>query len=135
VKVLLEAGSVSLESSAILNSGYEAEVPEVAIPLKIAKKLKLSLKRAKKEKYGTVGPSIQVRRIPNTLKVYLKTEDKTVGPIISDAIILSSSGEVLINDKLIDELGIVIEKPGEGLWRFKDDPPTKIRKSVKIEKW
>ena len=32
VKVLLEPGSVSLESSAILNSGYEAEVPEVAIP-------------------------------------------------------------------------------------------------------
>jgi len=29
--------------------------------------------------------------------------------------------EVLVSDRLTDELMIVIEKPGEGLWRFRDE--------------
>jgi len=36
----------------------------------------------------------------------------------------------LISDELIDKLGIEILAPGEGTWRFRDDPPNKKRKTL-----
>ncbi|RJX15364.1 hypothetical protein CW703_06430 [Candidatus Bathyarchaeota archaeon] len=135
VKILVETDKgKNIESSAILNSGYESDVCEIALPRKVAKKIGILLKKGVMENYGTAGPSIRVKRIPNAVRVYLVTEDRKVGPVTADAIILGSD-EILLNDKLIDEFGVVLEKVGEGLWRFKDDPVSTIRKSVKAQKW
>jgi hypothetical protein len=135
VKILVEAkGGRSIESSAILNSSYEADVLEIALPVKAAQKLKLPLKKGRVERYGTAGSPIRVKRIPDAVKIYLKVEDREVGPIPADAVILRSE-EILLSDKLIDELGIILDKVGEGLWRFRDDPPSKIRRSTALQRW
>jgi len=39
--------------------------------------------------------------------------------------------EVLINDKLTEELCIILIATGSGKWKFADDPPEKIRLSEK----
>jgi hypothetical protein len=39
--------------------------------------------------------------------------------------------EVLISDKLVDELMVAIDKPGEGLWRLKGE--SVVRRSEKPE--
>ena len=36
----------------------------------------------------------------------------------------------LLSDELIEALRIEILAPGKGLWRFSDDPPEKIRRTV-----
>jgi len=41
--------------------------------------------------------------------------------VLADAVISPIEVEVLVSDRLTDELMIVIEKPGEGLWRFRDE--------------
>jgi hypothetical protein len=41
--------------------------------------------------------------------------------------------EVLISDRLADELMIAIEKPGEGLWRLRGE--STVRRSEKPEIW
>ena len=46
---------------------------------------------------------------------------------------LPLSGQALINDMLIEALGIVIEAAGSGLWRFRWDPPDRLRQSERPE--
>ncbi|MEM3506863.1 MAG: hypothetical protein QXT31_04350 [Candidatus Bathyarchaeia archaeon] len=41
--------------------------------------------------------------------------------------------EILLSDKLIDALDIEFIKPGEGLWRFRDDKT--LRKSCPPERF
>lgn len=132
VKIIVEAkGGGRIESSAVLNSGYESDTLEIALPIKASRKLKLP-KKGKFERYGTAGPTIRVKKIPDAVKIYLKVEDREVGPIPADVVVLRTE-EILIGDKLIDELGIVLDKVGEGMWRFRDEP--KIRRSAPLQRW
>jgi len=42
---------------------------------------------------------------------------------------------ILLNDALMEELGVVAEKPRTGLWRFSDEPTTRLRESAGEEYW
>jgi hypothetical protein len=52
--------------------------------------------------------------------------------VIADAVISHTEVEILINDKLADELMIVIEKPGEGIQISRDE---KSREEVKDQRY
>jgi hypothetical protein len=41
----------------------------------------------------------------------------------------------LISDKLAGKLKILIEQPGEGIWRFRDEPAKKRRGSEPLANW
>jgi len=41
--------------------------------------------------------------------------------------------EVLLSDRAIEALGIVIESPGRGIWRFKDE--RELHESVEPQYW
>ena len=69
-------------------------------------------------------------RVRNAVNVEIPEKDISV---IADAVISHTEVEVLISDKLADELMIVIERPGEGIWRFRDE--NILRKSEKPEIW
>ena len=47
--------------------------------------------------------------------------------------VLTGAPSVLLNDVLIEELGLVPERPGSGLWRFSDEPPSRLRQSARPE--
>ena len=41
VKVILRAGDTSIETSALLNSGFETDAPDIAVPTELAKRLRV----------------------------------------------------------------------------------------------
>jgi len=49
--------------------------------------------------------------------------------VIADLVVQKGLIEPLITDITIDELGIQIISFSKGLWRHKDDPPSKVRQS------
>jgi hypothetical protein len=61
------------------------------------------------------------------------TEDK-VSKAVNCALVISElERELFLSDMAIDGLEIVIESPGKGLWRFKDE--AKVRASVEPQYW
>jgi hypothetical protein len=68
------------------------------------------------------------------LEILVESAGRSEGPILVSACI-SATDEALINDRLIEELGIILERPGSGLWRFSDEPPLNLRESEEPERW
>lgn len=124
-----------VEAIALANTGYEAEDPQLLIPLELAKKLKLYPLSIKGEAIAirTASGEVTWIKFPNSLKVSLLLNEKALNPIMASAVISDYEVEVLINDKALEELGIIIESPWKGLWRLKGEE--KIRESFKPEYW
>lgn len=73
--------------------------------------------------------------VRNCLDVWAVTSDRQVGPVKADVLISSIEEEVLINDKLTEELGIILLATESGKWKFKDDPVEVVRESEKPQYW
>ena len=122
-------------TSALVNSGFEAETPQLLIPRSLAVRLGLwpPPPEARLVEVGTAGGPVRNYLIPNALAVSAVTDDRVVGPIKCDAMISSLEYEVLISDVLGSELGIVILDL-RGKWRFSDEEGI-VRYSEKPEYW
>ena len=131
VRVESRRGSV-IETSALVNTGFETPNPQILLPVKAAERLGLwpDLPRdAIPEIYDTAGGPTRVYRVRGAVKVRIAEGVEAV----ADAVISPIEVEVLISDKLADELMIAIERPGEGLWRLRGE--SVIRRSEKPEIW
>ena len=139
VKVKLGVEDREVTTSALANSGFETEEPEVVLPLRVAEKLglypKLPSGTVVEEYAGVGGFKVSTFRVPGVLKVYVVCEDRVKGPIRATAIITPGESEVILSDRVLDALGIILIRPGEGLWRFNDDPLDTIRRSEPREAW
>jgi hypothetical protein len=122
-------------TSALVNSGFEAETPQLLLPRSLAYELGLwpPPLDAVLVEVGTAGGPTRNYLIPKALDVYVLTSDRVVGPVKCDAMISLLEYEVLISDALAEELGIVILAPRTGLWRFKDED--KVRTSEALQYW
>lgn len=109
-------------SSALVNSGFEAETCQLLIPRPLAARLGLwpPPPEATLIEVGTAGGPVRNYLIPGAIDVTAITDDRRVGPVRCDAMISSLEYEVLISDKLGGELGIVILDL-RGKWRFSDE--------------
>lgn len=135
VKVKLKAKDNAIETAALVNSGYEAEGLEMALPASLAKRLGLSLRKgASKEEYYSAGGRTKAYRVPRGLEVSLLAEGRKTSFLTVDVIVLPKLDEVLISDKLSDALAIMPIRLGEGTWRLADEPD-KVRASVPPERW
>ncbi len=109
-------------SSALVNSGFEAETPQLLIPRRLA--LELGLWPPPEDSYllevGTAGGPVRNYLAPKAAEVLVETGDRAVGPIQCDLMISNLEYEVLISDRLGGELGIVILDL-RGKWRFSDE--------------
>jgi hypothetical protein len=118
---------------ALVNSGFETEKPQILMPIALAKRL--DLWPPPLDSYlvelGTAGGPVRNYLVPEALEVYVITGDRVRGPVLSDAILSHVEEEVILNDKLSEELGIVILGIGSGRWRFDDDRPDIVRSSEK----
>lgn len=141
LRIKLEVRSRSsgrvVETSALVNTGFETEKPQLLIPVRFAEKLKLwpPPPDAEVVELGTAGGPVKNIVVRNALEIVALTSDRRVGPVVCDAVISHMESEVLINDKLGEELKIIILGTGSGKWRFADDPPDKIRYSEKPQYW
>jgi len=132
VKLKVEVGGRSFEVVAVANAGYESFTPQILLPRNMARRLGLwpPPRGAEELTYRTAGGPLRVWLLPRGARVSVVAEDKSSGEVECDVVISPLAGEALISDKLIDALGIVLEVPGRGLWRFRSDPPDKVRQSV-----
>jgi len=130
----------TIETSAILNSGFghpypgTPSKPAIRLPLKLAHKLCINReiieKHATREIYDTAGGPVELYLIPDCINVELVGEGKKLR---GDALIDENADVVLLNDRAISTFGIVILDPAEGIWALRND--MKQRKSSEPEFW
>lgn len=124
-----------IETSALINSGYEADKPELVIPLALAKALGLNLSKASvTERTTPIGPG-RLYLLEEALELKLTCEDRETLTYKVYALISEYEYEVLISDYLASLLNIAIEDLREGLWRFRDENLNKLRPSAKPTYW
>ncbi|MFP3238512.1 MAG: hypothetical protein RXQ00_04835 [Caldivirga sp.] len=127
----------TIETSALVNSGFEAESPQLLIPIPLARQLSLYPPPPTSSviEVGTAGGPVRVFLVREALQAWVVTGDREVGPKLVDVMISPTEEEVLISDVLAEEFGIVLLAIGSGKWRFIDDPLDKVRYSEKPQYW
>ena len=139
VRVLLRAligpsAGSSVETTALANTGYETEEPEVLLPRPLAEHLGIPMRapEARRAYYETPLGLFSISFVERAVEVELLGLGARA---VAHAIISEHEREVLLSDKTIGALGIIILEPGEGLWRHKSDEPSKARPSARPEFW
>jgi len=132
LKSLLSGGELNI--IALVSSGYETAKPELLIPAGVAEELGLYPKMphcAEVKEYALAdGSRTRLVRIPNVIEVAVVIEDR-IGPTTKcDVVIAEKADEALISDKLADALNITAIAIGEGLWCFRGELGSKIRRSA-----
>ncbi len=132
VRVERVDGSKSVEVVGLANSGFISMEPEVLVPASLAEHLELH-EVAKPEVHVRItgdGREVGLVRYRNSVKVYLVTEDRVEGPVLSTALVAPGARYVLLNDKLLGRLGVVLIDFADGIWCFKDELGKRERRSV-----
>lgn len=132
VMVEIKHGNEIVESPALVNSGYEAEEPELHIPLALARVLKFKLEGLRGERYKVVGAEVTTYILGKVL-VRVKTKDKFSEWVSARAVLVPGEFEVILSDAITEQLGIEIVKPKRGLWRFSGE--LGVRESVEVKYW
>jgi len=125
-----------VDASALVNTGFETEAPQLLLPLRLGSVLGLwPSPEAQLLEFGTTGGPVRNYVVPNSLEVWVLGDDRVVVPVVSDAVISNVELEALINDKLAGALGIMILNPATGEWRFRDDDASVIRRTEPPRYW
>ncbi len=132
LKLRLKKENISKETVALVNSGYEADTPQLLVPINLAKDLAVwpPPPEAIETIFSTAGGPLRVWIIPKAVKVSVITEDSEPKEVDADLVISHLADEPLISDKLAGALEIAIEDIAKGLWRFRWEPKKKTRKTV-----
>jgi hypothetical protein len=119
------------EEVALLNSGFEAPTPQLLIPISTAKALELwpPTGESKELIVDTAGGPLRVWFYPRAAFVKVITSDAESREVLTDLLVSPLADEPLISDMLAEELEIVVESFGRGLWRFRSEAPGKLRPS------
>ncbi|MEM4699560.1 MAG: hypothetical protein QXT74_01255 [Candidatus Nezhaarchaeales archaeon] len=137
VRARVESSASSVETSALANSGYESETPQVMIPIQLAKVLGLwpPGEASWETEYETAGGPLRVWVVPRACKVRVLAEGAEAPEAVADIVISPLTDEALLSDRAISELGIALEDVGRGLWRFRWEPKDVLRRSEPPRYW
>ena len=136
VKIRISVGDKIVETSALANSGYSADTPQLLIPMRLADLLGLwPPKKEYETEFETAGGPLRVWIYPGASRVSVITEDYQSDEVLVDIVVSSVADEVLLSDKLIGALGIALEDVSRGIWRFRWEPVTKERRSEPPKYW
>jgi hypothetical protein len=131
VKVRLITKDRVVEGVALVNSGFEADSPDIVVPLSIAKELGLwPPKTSTIVSIETGGGEITLPYYTSCCKLELVLPDRHSKVIDVNIIVNPHIDEILISDYVASEFGITLLDLRRGLWRLSDDPPNIIRYSI-----
>ena len=117
---------------ALINTGFEADEPQLVIPLSLAEALGLTSADVSIEDFSTAGGGrVSGYRVEEPLEVELILEDKAPIKALAHITILPGETEAIVSDKLASELGITILDPWKGYWCLRDELGIKQRPSVR----
>ncbi len=125
------------ESIALVGSGFEADTPQILVPMKLAEVLGLysRLLEARIESYGIPAGPVRMYVLPSSLEVWIVEDDVETNKVVCDAVISNIEEEVLISDYLAGELEIIVEDLKNGVWRLKVDSPEERRRIYSPQYW
>ncbi|RLF24993.1 MAG: hypothetical protein DRM97_02675 [Thermoprotei archaeon] len=130
VKIKLKRGDKIIETIALLNSGFESDEPDIIVPTSIAEELDLWPPRPSSTiVLETGGGETANPYYPDSAELELVLEDREPKKLRVNIIVNPYVDEVALSDYVISQLGIVLLDFKEGIWRLKDDPPDKMRRS------
>jgi len=137
IKLRIVRDGKVIETSALANSGYETETPQLLIPIRLAQLLELWPPKGEVEEseFETAGGPLRVWIVPRACKVSVAICDAKSPEVEADIVISPLADEVLLSDKMISELQIALEDVGRGLWRFRWEPKDKLRRSEPPKYW
>jgi len=131
VRVRIRVGKNVIDTVALINSGFETDAPDIAIPVNIAKELGLWPPRATTSAIlDTGGGEVINPYYVNIADLELILEDRESKRIRVNIVINPYIDEIAISDYVASELGIILLDIKKGLWRLIDDLPDKVRSSA-----
>lgn len=133
VRLRIKRDSRVLELVALVNSGYEADTPQLMIPISIAEKLGLwpPPSSVREAVFETAGGPLRVWIIRNAAVAQVIAGNTVSKSVKVDIIISPLADEAIISDILAGELEIAIEDVAKGYWRFRWEPLDRIKESEK----
>jgi len=123
-----------VETTALVNTGYETEEPEVLLPRALAEHLGLPTRapEARRTYYEAPIGLFSMSFVEDAVEVELAGLGAR---LTADVAISDHEREVLLSDRAVEELGIIILRPGEGLWKHVSDGEGVVRRSSRPEFW
>lgn len=132
VKVRIKVSEKVIETTALVNSGFETDTPDIVIPLTIAEELGLwPPKSSVSAVLDTGGGEVITPYYENCGELELVLEDREPKRVRVNIVVNPYVDEVALSDYVSSELGIVLLDIKRGLWRLVDDPVDKVRESAK----
>ena len=133
LRIRIIAKDKEAEAIALVNSGYEADTPQLLIPVKLARELSYwpPPEDSIETIFDTAGGPLRVWVIRDAADMKVVCRDVESDIVKVDIVISQLADEPLISDKLAGELKLVVEDFAEGLWRFRWEKPGKLRESEK----
>jgi len=135
VRVRLRLGGRAVVTSALVNSGFESEEPEVVLPLSLAQALGLEPSNEISSYSVAGGGTASAFRARKPVMVKLVLGDVEAEEVSAVASIMPGESEVIISDRLAHELGIVIIDPYTGEWCLRRELGSRVRSSARPEYW
>ncbi len=137
VRIRIMRENKVVETITLASSGYEAETPQLLVPVMLAEELGLwpPIPGMEESEFETAGGPLKVWIAPRACKVKVVAEDVEGPEVIADIVVSPVADEVLLSDKLLSKLQIALEDPGEGLWRFRWELKEKVRRSEPPRRW
>jgi hypothetical protein len=136
IEIRGKTSAKNILTTAILNTGYESEQPELTIPEKVGKLLGILPKaphHATLSAFKTAGGIIDMLYLEKEANIRIVCKDKISRFITCNLAISHFEDEILISDVAIEKLRVEIINPGKGMWRFKGEK--KLRTSELPQKW
>lgn len=135
VRLRIRASSgATVETTAVLNGGFEVPAPHLLLPFACASRLfdDLAGRGVRQEMEGAGGP-VELLALPDTVEAQVITPDRQ-GPVARFHLLVSRvDAESLVSDAGIDALSLRIESFAPGRWRFADE--TRIRDTEAPQDW
>jgi len=131
IRLKLKRGELVREVVALVNSGYEADTPQLLVPVGLARELGLwpPGPNAFETTFETAGGPLRVWVYRRAVRVWAVAEGASSDEVEADIVISQLADEPLISDKLAGALSIAVEDFAEGLWRFRWEPVERARRS------
>ena len=131
MRVRIKRGDRVVEAAALVNSGFETDEPDIAVPLGLAKELGLwPPSSALTAILDTGGGEIASPYYRACAELELVLGDREPKRVVVNVVINPHIDEIAISDYVASELGIVLLDLKKGLWRLRDDPPGRVRESA-----
>jgi len=131
LRVKSRRSSQNINITVLANGGAESPKPCIVVDEEVAGKLGLWPSDSFKLHHVEEASSIsEAYVIEESVELELLGDlNEPLSKIVADLVIQKRLMEPLITDITIDELGIQVISFSKGLWRHKNDPPSKVRRS------